>query len=309
MKKKTISRAAAALLASGVALSAEAAAKKQPESQPAAVQPAAPEKKPSWLGRMLGKKATPEKKVELPAVAAAQKASQPKAEAPAKPTQPSKPDEAKPAANDKKSGSWLGWMLGKKEEKPTKEEKSEANVVKKTQTALAQEKLAQSKKADPAKPTPVPVEPAKKPGFLARIFGGWGGDANSSAVDGSKPLRPLDWAEKHIIKDEDVAAYTYGPSQATGPDDRLAKGTLVTLKRAGKSWSEVELENGRRYTVGSDQIRKAAFDDFADPVVQTAQVGGGSAEYYEPLPPPNLPEAGGALEPGAPQILLPPLPE
>jgi hypothetical protein len=194
---------------------------------------------------------------------------------------------------------------------------SKPSGITKTQTAAAQEKVIKEKKsaldsatggtkADASKPAA-----EKKPGILARIFGSKSKKEEepvaAESASGQKPPRPDNWEGRHIVTDKEIPAYSYGPSQATGADEWLKQGTLVKMKKAGKGWSEVELDDGRAFVVSTDQIRPAKLTDFAEPVRATASQG--ASQYYEPLPPPNLPESGAGGAPVTPDLLLPPVPE
>ena len=217
------------------------------------------------------------------------------------------------------------------------------HLKKRTDTPAAPETKATAKvepaktkpKADPVKPAPVaqaktkpetkpeakPAEAEKKPGFFARLFSGNSDDAKSNdKVDpANRPPRPADWKEKYIVSDDHVEAYRYGPSQSRGPDEYLSKGTIITLKKGGKAWSDIATESGHIFTVGTDQIRKAREDDFAPPpppVIVSRPMGPDgslmplpSAADLEPAHTVDLPEtiAQPKKSLDAAELLLPPL--
>ena len=196
----------------------------------------------------------------------------------------------------------------------------------KTPPVVAEEKkpggfLGLFKRKPEANPTPPPTaqekpEQEKKPGLLSRIFGGKAKSASdesdSSEIDpADRPQRPANWQEKYIVMEDDVAAYAYGPSQSRDPEDRLPKGMVVAVKRSGKYWSEITTPNGRNFTIGADQIRKARESDFAPPPVIASSAHSGEIvplPEYDPSPPTNLPETSPQRNLDLPDLLLPPLP-
>lgn len=297
-----------ALFAASIAISAAAAeAKPKANTAPPPAEAASAEKsKPGFFKRLFGSKRDSEAKPGAPTppkVAASQSAPQP----------PLK----KPAAEEKKPG-FFKRLLGKGEtEAKSSEETAKAELKKepKLPKSAGKPEIAQidTKAKPPAGPAlkadkDKPVE--KKPGFFARLFGGGGGDA-ASGKDGSvKPPRPADWESKHVVCEDEAAIYAYGPSQATGADEHLPKGTILTMKEAGKSWSRVALENGKTYVIGTVQIRKAKESDFSEPERSVAAAPPGSSEYFEPLPAPNLPDAQGVNPLPSGDLLIPlgPLP-
>ncbi len=264
-------------------------------------------------------------------------------------TSPSKATPAKPAASkavpppaakatppptkpEPKSGGLLGLLpFGKRSESappaPTKPiEKSAPKtavakpnvpaVTPKPQLSKTAEATVKPKADQKAKPEVTPPAEPKKPGFFARLLGGKAdeGTASNKATSGNLPPRPADWESKYIVTDDRVEAYRFGPSQPNGPDEYLVKGTVVELKKGGKAWADITLENGRIYTVGADQIRKAREDDFARPVVAQGPTLPGGVPLpmgdLEPLPTVELPETGAQPKKSldATELLLPPLP-
>lgn len=261
---------------------------KKKSSPPTAVKPAAknlppvpePKKSSGFLGLFSRNKPDPD----------------PAPPAPVKPGKKAGPAPKTPAplvAEEKKSGGFLGLF----------KRKPDADS---TPTPAAKEKPKQ----DVAK-----VE-EKKPGFFSRIFGGKSKDdsdaANANEIDPSdRPPRPANWEEKYIVIDDDVAAYAYGPSQSRDPEDRLPKGMILSVKRSGKFWSEITTPNGRNFTIGADQIRKARESDFAPPPVIASSAPAGEIipmPEYDPTPPTNLPETSPQRNLDLPDLLLPPLP-
>lgn len=200
------------------------------------------------------------------------------------------------------------WGIFKKEKPTPAPEASEKKLPKLSKTG---EVAAQKKSPAPL----VKPEDPKKPGFFARVLNKLGpkekaGKTESDTVsEASLPPLPDDWATRHIVTEDDVEAYSRGPSQPGGADEVLKKGTVVSMKKSGKAWAEISVTDGRTYTVGADQIRKAKLTDFAPKTVATAAASPSLPSInYEPLPTAELPEttAPGQLE--LPELLLPPLP-
>lgn len=61
-----------------------------------------------------------------------------------------------------------------------------------------------------------------------------------------------------IVTGQGVKFYEIGPSQPLGPDERLAQGTLVTIRSNDRSWAYVTLKDQRSGYIGLDQVRFAA---------------------------------------------------
>lgn len=269
--------------------------------------PAAEQKKPGFFKRLLGREepapATPAPvEATVPKkTATASARNQPKVAAtkpaPAPPVEPAKP-------------GFFKRLLGKSDKKsdsPAPEKPAvDAAVAKKTRTAAAAGKPVAAAADTKAQTEP---EPEKKPGFFSRLFGPRAAEESANG-DSAKPPRPADWESKQVITEDDAPIYAYGPAQPTGPDERLAKGTIVSMKQAGKSWSRITLEDGRSFMIGTVQMRKARESDFSEPEKAVAVGPLSPAEYFEPLPPPNLPEMtpGDAQPSGDLLIPLPPLP-
>ena len=320
-------------------------AKPTPPSTPAATEPKTEEPK-KFLGLFGGKKekakekdkekpSAPEK-VTPPVVAKPQIATKPQVIA--KPAAPETKKEEKPVAKlptppaptkvaakadvkpseKKESSGFRFFSFRKKDPEPTAkvevkaEKKTEPKVADKPSPAKPPVSTATADAAAKKKaPPPLIAAPEeKKPGLFSRIFGKRNKDNSESDLPGDdRPVRPADWESKYIITDNDVKGYANGPSQSMDADERLAKGTVVSLKKGGKAWADIKLEDGRTLTVGADQIRPAKISDFATPSVALATTRSTLPEiYYEPAPPPNLPETSGPSSLELPELLLPPLP-
>lgn len=310
---------------------ADARVKPIPAPTPASTATAAPlaedKKKPSrgLFGFFAGNEDAPTPKIasEVPPAKPAVKKAEVKppmvakvaaAPAPAKPV-------TKPEVEEKKaSKGFFGLFKGDSEETPAKTDpKLQAQKsTKPAPTTLPPAVPAvadKNKKPETVAPvTDVAKEEPKKPGLFARLFGGPVPGRSERKIDKDDlPPRPADWESKYIVKDDNVKAYVYGPSQSGGADERLARGTILTLKKSSRAWAEIVVDGGRAYTVGADQIRKAEITDFAPPAViaSTNAAGipiGPELPYYETIPAPNLPDAPGKPGLELPDLLLPPTP-
>ena len=281
---------------------------KAPEPEPKKVTPPT-EAKP----QVAAKPVEPEKKKEAKPVV---KTATPPAPAPA-PAKVAVKEEVKKPDKEGESGFRLFGFL-KKDSAPTA--KNEVKAEKKPEPKVVEKPTppkppVSSATADAAtkKKTPPPLIAApeeKKPGLFSRLFGKKNKESSGDDIPGDdRPARPTDWESKYIVTENDVKGYANGPSQSMDADERLAKGTVVSLKKGGKAWADIKLEDGRILTVGADQIRPAKITDFASPSVALATTRSTLPEvYYEPAPPPNLPETTGPSSLELPELLLPPLP-
>ena len=184
--------------------------------------------------------------------------------------------------------------------------------------APAEPKLANAKTA---KPSPVKevkpeaklarqgdVEPEKKRGFFGFLHRGgaksWDDPVEIPVTE--KIVRPSDWQDHRVVQDDELAIYSFGPSQAQGPDERLSRGTLVKVKKVTKGWALVEVHGGRTGYLDASMLRAAEKRDFADPPAQAVASLG--LESWAPAPPPpDLPDQPGAMDNEAALLLLPPL--
>lgn len=182
-------------------------------------------------------------------------------------------------------------------------------------------KLAQAKTA---KPAPVKVAKTEKPAvkteeappekhsFLSLFrrgrTAGPGADSDASPVpEAAKIVRPSDWKERRVVKDDEIALYEYGPSQVHGPDTRLDRGTLVKVKTVTKGWALVEFAGGRTGYLDASALRMAQEDDFKAPVV-VQNIAAMSPDSWAPAaPPPDLPDQPGKMDNAGALLLLPPL--
>ncbi len=239
-----------------------------------------------------------------------------------KPAKAAPPVTTDPAPESKGILSWLG--LKKKSTSPTPAEaKPVAKSGHKKDAAKPADLPAKAEPPQMAKTKPAAAPPAapelKQPGFFSRLFGGKASGESQRDDDGPKPPRPVDWDKKYIVTEDNVGAYRFGPAQSRDADEYLSKGTVVTLKKGGKAWSDIALENGRIFTVGADQIRPAKASDFAAPpppviAAMPPPVGPNGAPlpmgYLEPIPSIDLPETQAQPKKGleAADLILPALP-
>ena len=61
-----------------------------------------------------------------------------------------------------------------------------------------------------------------------------------------------------FIADDTVKFYEIGPSQPSGPDATLNRGTLVTIRSNDRAWAYVTLRDGQSGYIGLDQVRLAS---------------------------------------------------
>lgn len=186
--------------------------------------------------------------------------------------------------------------------------------------ASAEPKLANAKTA---KPSPVKevkpevklaqqgdVEPEKKRGLFGFLRGGgkksWDDEDAAEIHSFEKIVRPTDWQEHRVVEENEIAIYSFGPSQAQGPDDRLSRGTLVKVKKVTKGWALVEVHGGVTGYMDALMLRETVKDDFADPPPPV--MASLSLESWAPAPPPpDLPDQPGAMDNDGALLLLPPL--
>jgi hypothetical protein len=221
------------------------------------------------------------------------------------------PPAAEPAPAPEKKGFFkkLFGSKSKPEEAP-----AEPNLAK-VKTA----KPAPVKEVKPVKPAPnapgAPVaveEPKKKRGFFSFLRGDRNasqGDAGDSAVpESEKIVRPADWKDHRVVKEDAVGLYEFGPSQSNGPDTRLDRGAVVKIKRVEKGWALVQTLNGHSGYLDAAALRDAVEGDFTAPVVRSMATASVSPDAWAPAaPPPDLPDHPASLDNESGLLLLPPL--
>ena len=244
-------------------------------------------------------KANPVEKVNLPA---ATKAKATKAKPAPKPVPPKVVATEEIAATEKK-GFFKKLLTREKDELP------------------AEPKLA---KAKTARPAPVkemkPVEnlalkpgeePQKKRGLFGFLRGGGSRSRQGGLAEVPGPeriVRPDDWQDHRVVEDDEIALYSFGPSQPQGPDERLSRGTLVKVKKVSKGWALVEVNGGQSGYMDASMLRAADKTDFLDPPAPKPAMASLGLEAWAPAPPPpDLPDQPGAMDNEGALLLLPPL--
>ncbi len=157
-------------------------------------------------------------------------------------------------------------------------------------------------------------EPQKKRGFLGFLRGDGSksrnGAGSSEIPEAARIVRPDDWEEHRVVQEDEMALYSFGPSQAQGPDERLSRGTLVKVKKVTKGWALVEVLGGISGYMDASVLRAAEKQDFADPpapVAATAVASLNLKAWAPAPPPPDLPDQPGAMDNSGALLLLPPL--
>lgn len=161
-------------------------------------------------------------------------------------------------------------------------------------------------------------EPQKKRGFLGFLRGDGSksrnGAGSSEIAEAARIVRPDDWEEHRVVQEDEMALYSFGPSQAQGPDERLSRGTLVKVKKVTKGWALVEVLGGISGYMDASVLRAAEKHDFADPPAPVAATAAATAvaslnlKAWAPAPPPpDLPDQPGAMDNSGALLLLPPL--
>jgi hypothetical protein len=195
----------------------------------------------------------------------------------------------------------------------------------KAEEPVAEPNLANAKTAKPApvkeikpvKPAPitaaapVPVEePKKKRGFFSFLKGrpAVEEETDSKVPDALKIVRPEDWQDHRVVKEDSVGLYEFGPSQSNGPDARFDRGAMVRLKRMEKGWALVETNTGRTGYMDAAALRNAEEGDFNSPVPPAVAAASVAPSAWAPAaPPPDLPDHPDSLGGESGLLLLPPL--
>lgn len=158
------------------------------------------------------------------------------------------------------------------------------------------------------KETPPEPQPAKKSGGFLGLFGGGDDEPEDAAdvPDSEKPMRPKDWDTLSILQGDEVKFFEGGPLQTGGPDDRLKRGTMVTVVQAGKGWTKVKLESGQQGYVGTSELRRARESDFRvppPPAPIVPQLDPAQLAAMSPLP--DLPDSAGPTTGPDASLLMP----
>ena len=302
----TVVAAAAAVLISTFAHGAP----KKPEPAPV-VEQSAPEKK-GMFGKV--KSALSFKKKEVSPVVET---------VPAESAKPASKEKAAPAVKGKPAPALVAPKPVAAVEIPGPEKKGFVKrlFTKSTGETPDEPNLAKAKTAKPAPVKEVkpngklagnsPDEPQKKRGLFGFLHGGsksLAAAGTSDIPDTDKIVRPNDWAEHRVVQDDEVAIYSFGPSQSQGPDERLSRGTLVKLKTVTKGWALVDVQGGRSGYMDASLLRSAEMNDFAEPPAPAMASLDLNLKAWAPAaPPPDLPDQPGAMDNSGALLLLPPL--
>ena len=113
-----------------------------------------------------------------------------------------------------------------------------------------------------------------------------------STPDAAKPGAAIGNGKYYAVSAKETPFYHYGPLQGSGPDQRLAQDTLVTLVRPSFGYSKVRLLNGEQGYLASEDIH------IASPALVAAAFA----------PPPSSGISKFRLDPNDPRLIAPPPP-
>jgi len=82
-------------------------------------------------------------------------------------------------------------------------------------------------------------------------------ETSCSTQESAAPAGGSNSGKYYIVSARAAEFYRYGPQQASGPDQKLAQGTLMTLIRAAFGYSKVQLTNGMQGYVATQDIHTA----------------------------------------------------
>ena len=123
-----------------------------------------------------------------------------------------------------------------------------------------------------------------------------------STPESAAPAAASNSGQYYIVSTREAKFYRYGPQQASGPDERLAQGTLVTRIRPAFGYSKVQLSDGLQGYVASQDIHAAPPEVVQAATNPNPPVTGTSESNRQPRfrhnivnprflpPPPALPE-------------------
>lgn len=314
--------AATILVAALTTAGSVVAAPKKPEPAPAAQPAPAPEKKGMFTKakELIGLKKKDQPAENAPAAPASKPAAkaktksksapatEPVVKAKAAPAEKAAAKKASPAAVAEAKPEKKGWIKGlfskSKDETPAEPALASAKTakpapVKELKPAKGGEKLAAA------------AEPEQKRGifgFLRKFSEPIEEEIETADVaDEQKIERPADWQDHRVVKNDDIALYTFGPSQANGPDERLQRGAVVKVKTVKRGWALVEVKDGVTGYMDASMLREAAKTDFKEPPPPAAMASV-NPDFWAPLaPPPDLPDSPSQMDADAALLLLPPL--
>ena len=74
-----------------------------------------------------------------------------------------------------------------------------------------------------------------------------------STPESAAPAAASNSGQYYVVSAREAKFFRYGPQQASGPDEKLAQGTLMTLIRPEFGYRKVQLSNGLQgYVAGQD---------------------------------------------------------
>lgn len=172
-------------------------------------------------------------------------------------------DPLEPAKEDKKSG-FLG--LSRPRSGAAQKEPDE------TEPAPVARTTARPSKSDPPSGEPTQTS-EEKPSFWSRVTAAVAPNSRPAAALPPKPqTKPIPKglaalgvsepdANTFVITKDESPFYTFGPQQATPPDEYLRTGTVVTLTQKSWGWATVQLPDGRTGMVDRSALRPALITD------------------------------------------------
>ncbi len=126
-------------------------------------------------------------------------------------------------------------------------------------------------------------------GFIAIFVAGCGSSAKRSAAKNS--------GNYYVVLSASAPFYGYGPQQATGPDKKLPRDTLLTVGRISFGYAKVKLDSGEEGYVAREDIRPAPPEVIAAVTATPTPPPAPPVNYPEPKLPPM--ETGPGMEPSA----------
>lgn len=138
------------------------------------------------------------------------------------------------------------------------------------------------------------------------LFGLFGGKEKGDAVAETGSRTDVGVGQKYVITAAETPFFTLSPIQPFPPDEILSKGTVVTVRKLGWGWSDIELPGGQMGMVDSKLLRKATARDLGGSYASRRSGGSRSVwRVFHKAPEPELPSDAGGIPLGL--GLLPPL--
>lgn len=105
--------------------------------------------------------------------------------------------------------------------------------------------------------------------------------------------------EKYVITLADTSFFVIGPNQPLPPDEILGEGMLVTMRKRGWGWSDIELADGKMGVVTSKALRKATAKEQGLHYASSGRGGDTPGLWkvfgYNKAPEPELPSDSGGI--------------